>query len=107
MQEAFNLNEAHLDALVAAVGVEAALKGALLSTLFAIYDAAPSEEAALHTIAVANKMAAKKISRGSISLRVYGTLMYTILFIVALFVAMPRFMSYLTVGLILWIMLVT
>ena len=60
MQEAFNLNEAHLDALVAAVGVEAALKGALLSTLFAIYDAAPSEEAALHTIAVANKMAAKK-----------------------------------------------
>ena len=60
MEEAFNLNEAHLDALVAAVGVEAALKGALLSTLFAIYDAAPSEEAALHTIAVANKMAAKK-----------------------------------------------
>ena len=60
MQEAFNLNEAHLDALVAAVGVEAALKGALLSTLFAIYDAAPSEEAALHTIAVANKMASKK-----------------------------------------------
>ena len=60
MQEAFNLNEANLDALVAAVGVEAALKGALLSTLFAIYDAAPSEEAALHTIAVANKMAAKK-----------------------------------------------
>ena len=60
MEEGFNLNEAHLDALVAAVGVEAALKGALLSTLFAIYDAAPSEEAALHTIAVANKMAAKK-----------------------------------------------
>ena len=27
MEEAFNLNEAHLDALVARVGIEAALKG--------------------------------------------------------------------------------
>jgi hypothetical protein len=60
MEEAFNLNEAHLEALMSATGTEAGLKGALLSTLFAIYDAAPSEEAALHTIAVANKMAAKK-----------------------------------------------
>ena len=60
LKEAFKLNDAHLEALMSATGTEAGLKGALLSTLFAIYDAAPSEEAALHTIAVANKMAAKK-----------------------------------------------
>ena len=60
MEEAFNLNEAHLDALVARVGIEAALKGALLSTLFAIYNGAPSEEAALHTIKVASDLAIKE-----------------------------------------------
>ena len=60
MEEAFNLNEAHLDALVAAVGVEAALKGALLSTLFAIYDGAPSKKAAEHTVKVASDMAIKQ-----------------------------------------------
>tara|TARA_R100001079_G_C4397338_1_gene129901 strand:+ start:534 stop:800 length:267 start_codon:yes stop_codon:yes gene_type:complete len=59
MEEAFNLNEAHLDALVARVGVEAALKGALLSTLFAIYNGAPNKEAALHTIKVASDLAVK------------------------------------------------
>ena len=60
MEEAFNLNEAHLDALVARVGVEAALKGALLSTLFAIYSGAPNKEAALHTIKVASDLAVKE-----------------------------------------------
>ena len=60
MEEAFNLNEAHLDALVAAVGVEAALKGALLSTLFAIYNGAPNKEAAEHTIKVASQLAIKE-----------------------------------------------
>ena len=60
MEEAFNLNEAHLDALVAAVGVEAALKGALLSTLFAIYSGAPNKQAAEHTIKVASEMAVKE-----------------------------------------------
>jgi|TARA_B100001564_G_C20299829_1_gene516388 hypothetical protein len=61
MQDAFNLNEAHLDALVAAVGVEAALKGALLSTLFAIYNGAPNKKEAENTIKVATELAVKEL----------------------------------------------
>ena len=60
MEEAFNLNEAHLDALVDRVGIEAALKGALLSTLFAIYYGAPSKKEAEHTIKVASDLAVKE-----------------------------------------------
>ena len=61
MEEAFNLNEAHLDALVARVGIEAALKGALLSTLFAIYNGAPNKKEAENTIKVATELAVKEL----------------------------------------------
>ena len=61
MEEAFNLNEAHLDALVARVGIEAALKGALLSTLFAIYNGAPNKREAENTIKVATELAVKEL----------------------------------------------
>ena len=61
MEEAFNLNEAHLDALVARVGIEAALKGALLSTLFAIYNGAPNKKEAENTIKVATELAVREL----------------------------------------------